>query len=120
MKRAFSLLGLLLLLLPLLRHITFEERIAEADSAPKLVATLRGIGSGLTCGFFGLMILGFVCDGGRGFRSRSLFIAMTVLGSAWCYFYPSGWLLGVPLIVYSVGRRLGASSPSASTQKTYP
>jgi len=116
MKRAFSLFGLLLLLIPLLRHISFEQRLEVVDSAPKLVSTLMSISSGLTCGFFGLLVLGFACDAGQGFRSKTLFISMAILGLAWCFFYPAGWLLGVPLIAYAVGRRFGAPPVSDATQ----
>ena len=117
MKRSFSLLGLFLLLLPLLRHLAFDERLVEARSAPELLAAVMGIGSGLTCGFLGLMILGFVCDGGRGYSNRVLFIAMAILGCAWCCLYPSGWILGVPLIVYAISRlfRLSHTSKTAQT-----
>lgn len=117
MKKGFSLLGLFLLLLPLLRHLTFEERWVETRSVPQVLAAIMGISGGLTCGFLGLMVLGFVCDGGRSHASRGLFIAMVVLGSAWCCIYPSGWLLGVPLIVYSISRLFRASLMSKSAEK---
>jgi hypothetical protein len=116
MKRAFSLFGLLLLLIPLLRLISFEKRLEAVDSAPKLVSTLMSISSGLTCGFFGLLVLGFVCDAGQDFRSNTLFISMAAIGLAWCFFYPAGWLLGGPLIAYAVGRRFGPAPLPDATQ----
>ena len=116
MKRTFSLLGLLFLLIPLLRHISFEKQLETVDSAPQLVSTFMSISSGLTCGFFGLLALGFVCDAGQGFRSKTLFITMAALGLAWCFFYPVGWLLGAPLIAYAVGRRFGTAPVSDATQ----
>ncbi len=119
MKKAFSLFGLLLLLIPLLRHLTFEQRLESVDSAPELMSAIMGISGGLTCGFVGLIVLGFVCDAGQGFRSRTLFITMAVIGMAWCYFYPGGWLLGVPLIAYPIGRRFGAARSSDATQNAH-
>ena len=116
MKQAFSLLGLLLLTIPLLRHIDFERRLEAADSAPKLVSTLMSVSSGLLCGLLGLTVLGFVCDAGKGYRSKPLFISMAALGVVWSFFYPVGWMLGIPLMVYPIARRFGAAPASTKPQ----
>ena len=61
-----AVLGLTLLVIPLLRHLTFEERLAEAKTTAAALAAVKGVTGGLFCGFAGLMVLWFVCDAGKG------------------------------------------------------
>jgi hypothetical protein len=106
-KKFVAIIGLGLLTFPLLRHLSFRRRLDSSDSSAELVSTLLGVSSGLMVGFVGLMILGFLVDGGSGYRKPALLILMAGLGGLWIAFYPSGWLLGAPLIVYPLLRRFG-------------
>lgn len=58
-------------------------------------------------GCLGLMILGFLVDGGTGYKRPFVLIGMLAVGILWVAVYPSGWMLGLPLILYSLGHRLG-------------
>jgi len=106
-KKFVAIIGLGLLTFPLLRHLSFELRLDSSDSPAEVVSTLLGVSSGLMVGFVGLMILGILVDGGSGYRKPALLIVMLVLGGLWIASYPSGWLLGVPLLVYPLLRRFG-------------
>jgi hypothetical protein len=103
-----AIAGLGLLTIPLLRHVGFERRLEGAKSVIEFMVTLLGVTSGLTMGFVGLMILGLLVDGGSGYRKPALLISMALLGCLWIVYYPSGWLLGVPLTLYPLLRRFGA------------
>lgn len=106
-----AVLGLTLLVIPLLRHLTFEERLAEAKTVAAALAAVKGVTGGLFCGFAGLMVLGFVCDAGKGWGGRALHAAMLLAGLAWCFLHPAGWLLGIPLGVYGGARACGFGRP---------
>jgi len=106
-KKLVAITGLGLLALPLWRHLTFRRRLDSSDSSSEVVSTLLTVSSGFMVGFVGLMILGFLVDGGSGYRKPTLLILMAVFGALWTAFYPSGWLLGIPLVVYPLLRRFG-------------
>jgi hypothetical protein len=106
-KKFVAIIGLGLLAFPLLRHLTFKRRLDSSDSSAEVVSALLSVSSGFMMGFVGLMILGFLVDGGSGYRKPALLILMAVFGGLWIAFYPSGWLLGAPLIVYPLLRRFG-------------
>ncbi|WOO42257.1 hypothetical protein [Rubellicoccus peritrichatus] len=101
MKKVFASIGLLLLLFPILTIEVKMNGIANSESSKEVVSSLYGIMGGLFQGFFGLMILGFVCDGGKGYKKKWLLISMLLLGAIWIIRYPSGWMLGIPLMVYA-------------------
>ena len=106
-----AVLGLTLLAIPPLRHLTFEDRLAEAKTTVAALAAVKGVSSGLFCGFAGLMVLGFVCDAGKGWGGRTLHVTMLLVGLAWCFLHPAGWLLGVPLAIYGAARASGFGRP---------
>lgn len=118
MKPAFSIVGLTLLVVPLVRHLSFDERLHSATSRADVVSSIMSISSGLMCGFVGIMLLGFICDAGRGYRRRWLFVSMATLGGFWCYLYPSGWLLGLPLVLYPMCRLFAFGQPTSQTPVT--
>lgn len=107
MKLFIAVVGMVLLSFPLVRHVGFEQRMANVSSAGEVVSALYGVYGGLMMGFFGLMILGFLVDGGAGYRKPVLLISMTLVGVGWLMIYPSGWMLGLPLILYPAGKKFG-------------
>ena len=107
MKRAFAILGLGLLIVPLLQNLTVERRLNAAKSLGEFASTLMSISSGFTIAFVGVMILGILIDGGSGYRKPYILILMAIIGGLWIAFYPHGWFLGVPLILYSLLHRFG-------------
>lgn len=96
-----AIIGMLVITIPLVRIGSLFDRINTADSADTVVTSLYGIAGGLAQGFFGLMVLGFLCDGGKGFKPLWLLLSMTAIGALWLTTYPGGWILGVPLCLYS-------------------
>lgn len=68
-------------------------------------------------GFVGLMVLGFLVDGGNGYRKPALLILMLMFGGLWSVFYPSGWLLGIPLVVYPLLHRFGFNRRSTAQEE---
>ena len=116
MKMLVAIFGLGLLAFPLFRHLGFDRRLEGSKSVADVVSSLAGVSRGLTIGFFGLMTLGFLVDGGSGYRKPALLILMAVIGGLWVTFYPSGWMLGIPLIVYPLLRRLGFETKKAADE----
>ena len=110
MKLFVAIIGLALLAYPLARHLSLERRLEESDSAVEVLSNLVGISGGLMIGFVGVMVLGILVDGGRGYRKPALLGLLALLGIAWTLVYPSGWLLGVPLMIYPVFHRLGLAA----------
>lgn len=102
MKLAVAIIGISLLVVPLLRHASFASKAEEARNRDDLVSLLTGVQTEIMIGFLSLMILGFLCDGGKGYKPAWMLLIMTVLGTIWCFCFPGGWLLGIPLIVYSL------------------
>lgn len=102
MKKFVAIFALGLQACPLLKHLFFEGRAANADPVVAPLTTLLGILGGLNMGFAGFIIFGLVMDFGSGHRSPALLAAMALLGILWCVFYPSEWLLGVAMILYSL------------------
>lgn len=101
MKVLAAIGGIGLLMAPVLFFLWLEELAARVTTKDEVVGLVGSVHAGLTMGFVGLMILGFVCDGGRGFKPLWLLSLMCLLGLAWLLIYPGGWLLGIPLILYS-------------------
>lgn len=111
MKPFLAVIGIALLVLPLLRFVAFVERAAGLESKEQAVGLMLSIPAGLMQGFAGLMLLGFLCDGGRAYKPIWLLVAMALVGVTWSAVYPSGWMLGIPLIIYSGEKLLRASRP---------
>ena len=101
MKPLVATGGIGLIAAPVLYFLTFEQRASQVRTKDEVVGLLGSIPAGLMMGFIGLMILGFLCDGGQGFKPLWLLSVMLLLGFAWSLIYPSGWMLGIPLVLYS-------------------
>jgi hypothetical protein len=114
MKKFVAILGLGLLAYPLWRHLSFERRLEGVDSVIEAVSTMHGVTGGLMIGCAGLMILGFLVDGGSGYRKPALLISMAVAGGLWIALYPSGWMLGIALVLYPLFRRFGFGPRSSN------
>ena len=118
MKPFLAVIGIALLVVPVLRFLAFHERAAEVESKEHAVGLLVSIPGGLMQGFAGLMLLGFLCDGGSGYKPIWLLAAMALVGITWSLVYPSGWMLGIPLIIYSGEKLLRAKCPKRSGANT--
>ncbi len=117
MKKFVATIGLGLLSFSLLRHLTFRRRLDSSDSSSEVVSALLGVWSGLVIGFVGLMFLGFLVDGGSGYRKPALLIMMLMFGGLWSVFYTSGWLLGIPLVAYPLLHRFGFNRRTTGKEK---
>ena len=123
MKPLVAIIGLLLLVTPLLRLLGLSRRLAAASSGEEALVTVMTIPAGLMQGIFAVTVLGFLCDAGRGYKPLWLFVVMMSLGGAWLAFYPHGWMVAIPLIVYSGEKmfrifrdgRAGATKPVEPT-----
>jgi hypothetical protein len=87
--------------LPLLRCITLIVTLEEAETARDLLSAMSGLATGILIGGAGVFLLGFLCDGGQGYKPIWLLATMTVVGVLWIGVYPGGWLVGVPLAIYA-------------------
>jgi len=94
--------GLVVAVFPVLRFVG----VVPGDGSLALIASIP---MGLTQGFFGLMVLGFLCDGSRGYRPLWLITSMMLIGALWITVYPNGWMLGVPFVVYAAEKLLRAA-----------
>ena len=106
LRRLAAVLALALLTWPLLRQSAIRDRLHKAESIVEALIAFASVHAGMMMGFTGLMILGFLLDG-FGYRPKPLICCMFILGSIWCFFYPSGWVLGLPLAIYALSKRLG-------------
>lgn len=101
MKPLAAMGGIGLIAAPVLYFLTFEQRARQATTKDEVAGLVGSISAGLMIGFLGLMILRFLCDCGQGFKPLWLLSVMILLGFAWTLIYPSGWMLGIPLALYS-------------------
>ena len=116
MKPILAAIGIVLLTTPVLRFLRLDRSLADpANGDP--AAFIVSIPAGFMQGFVGLMILGVLCDGGAGYKPLWLLSTMALIGIFWTAAYPSGWLLGIPLILYSAEKLLRMKSRSRSKAK---
>ncbi len=116
MKPIIAGIGVTLLCFPLWRYASFNQRVEDASSTTDLLSTLFSVGSGFTIGGIGLTLLGILIDGGSGYRRPILLVMLSIIGIMWIAYYPSGWLLGIPLIIYPLSKGFGML-PKNNVQK---
>lgn len=68
MKPILAAIGIVLLATPVLRFLRLERSLADAPATGEPAALIVSIPAGFMQGFVGLMILGFLCDGGAGYK----------------------------------------------------
>jgi len=59
---------------------------------------------GALLGGLGIMILGFCVDGAE-YRPKWLFWWMLILGMIWLFYFPAGTMVGLALLIYTLGNR---------------
>lgn len=112
MKKFFAMVGLGLLVVPLLWSQLWKRGPIEVEGTGvgalwKLKQAVEQLPVGMMIAFWGLVILGFVMDAGKGYRRNWISVSMVGIGAAWIAFYQHGWMLGIPLIVYPVSKWVG-------------
>ena len=105
-KRVSASISLILLAIPVLYQLTFNERLEGSQNTKDVETTFMGLVAGLLLGGAALMVLGIIVDGGTGYNRPWLLVLMLIIGVAWIVVYPVGWLLGVPLVIYALIRML--------------
>ena len=101
MKILFSIIGLFVLTQPLLKFGRQMDKLENSETVDSFIQTLINVQWGFYQGLIGLMILGFVCDAGSGYKKPWLLISLIIIGIVWIIIYPHGWFLGVPTLIYS-------------------
>jgi hypothetical protein len=114
--KVVALIGMVLLIIPLLLNVVIHLNTSRTNA--EFVATLSAHTLGMVLGFLGLLFLAYVVDA-KGCRKPSILVPMAIIGVLWRVFLPSGWILGVPIVLYTLLKRLGypLPPPAPTTEK---
>mgnify|MGYP001474919397 CR=1 FL=1 len=127
MKRAFSIVALVLLILPLLVLLPIALGMAGflSNAGTMERGAAKGVLTGLLTafslavlpGFLGLIFLGVSVDGME-YRPKWLFWWMLVLGVLWLLYFPAGSMVGIALLLYTIANRKKFGDTHTEQKKT--